>query len=258
MRLLILGGTTEASALARRIAGRGDLEPILSFAGRTRTLERPPIPFRVGGFGGIAGLKQFLAEEKIDVVIDATHPFAVQMSRHAEVACWELGLPLAVLTRPAWEAVEGDRWTRVPDMAAAIVALGQTPRRVFLTIGGLQLAAFAAAPWHHYVVRTIEPPDAIGLLPSHRLILSRPPFDMEDEVGLMRAEGVEVMVSKNSGGVAAAAKLASARLLGIEVVMVERPAGGGGQGFCDVDDVVAWIDAHGGAGGPSNLGGRRP
>src|SRR5271167_4181914 len=102
MRLLILGGTTEASGLARRIAGRRDLDPVLSFAGRTRSPVPPPIPFRVGGFGGIAGLKAYLTEHRTDAVIDATHPFAAQMSRKAAAACHDLGVPLAVLTRPAW------------------------------------------------------------------------------------------------------------------------------------------------------------
>lgn len=244
MRLLILGGTTEASALAKRIAGRRDLEPVLSFAGRTRSPVPPPIPFRVGGFGGVRGLKEFLGEAKIDAVIDATHPFAAQMSGNAAAACCDLGLPLAVLTRPAWREVDGDHWTRVPDMDAAVRTLGESPRRVFLTIGGLQLAGFAAAPWHYYVVRTIEPPDAIRSLPSHRLILVRGPFSIADEIELMRHERVDVLVSKNSGGAATEAKIAAARALGIEVMMVERPRSGDRPSFGSIDAVEAWIDTH--------------
>ena len=244
MRLLILGGTTEASTLARQIADRRDLQPILSFAGRTRSPVPPPIPFRVGGFGGVQGLKTYLIREKIDAVIDATHPFAAQMSRNSAAACGDLAVPLAVFTRPAWRPVEADRWTIVPDMAAAIRALGDAPRRVFLTIGGLQLAAFADASQHYYVVRTIDPPDAIGLLPSCRLILARGPFGIEDEITLMRDERVEVLVTKNSGGEATGAKIDAARALGIGVVMVERAAIGDGPAFNSIDAVMDWIEAH--------------
>src|SRR5208283_1843486 len=164
MRLLILGGTSEASALARRIADRPDLDAVLSFAGRTQSPVPPPIPFRVGGFGGITGLKAYLVEHKTNAVIDATHPFAARMSRNAAAACRDLRLPLAVLTRPAWRSQPGDRWTSVAEMAAAVQALGDRPRTAFLTVGGLQLAAFAQAPHHRYIVRTIEPPDAIRSL----------------------------------------------------------------------------------------------
>jgi precorrin-6A/cobalt-precorrin-6A reductase len=130
-------------------------------------------------------------------------------------------------------------------MHAAVSALtlsgGPVGRRVFLTIGGLQLAWFAAAPRHHYIVRTIERPDAIASLPSHRLILARGPFSVEDEIGLMRAERVEVLVSKNSGGAATEGKILAARALGIEVVMVERPEAGGGPRFETVEAVMAWV-----------------
>jgi precorrin-6A/cobalt-precorrin-6A reductase len=243
MRLLILGGTTEASALARHIAGRSDLDPILSLAGRTQNPVPPPIPSRTGGFGGIAGLKAYLTEAKIDAVIDATHPFAAQMSAHAVQACRDQGLALAIFTRAPWRAVPGDRWEPVADMDAAAAALGDGPRRVFLTVGGLQLAAFAAAPQHHYLVRTIEPPD-VAALPDHQLILARGPFAVDDEIALMRDECVDVLVTKNSGGKATAAKLAAARALGIEVIMVERSKSEDVPTFEKLDAVMAWIEDH--------------
>jgi precorrin-6A/cobalt-precorrin-6A reductase len=244
MRLLILGGSTEASALARILAGRRDLSPILSLAGRTRGPVAPPIPFRVGGFGGISGLRAFLAEAKIDAVVDATHPFAAQMSRHTAIACGDRNLPLVRFTRPPWLPQNGDRWTTVADMAGAVAALGIAASRVFLTIGGLQLRAFATAPQHHYVVRTIDPPDAIAALPSHRLILSRGPFFLADEIALLRDEQIQLLVTKNSGGSATGAKLAAARTLGIEVVMIERPQAEHGAMFDTADAVLAWIEAH--------------
>jgi precorrin-6A/cobalt-precorrin-6A reductase len=241
MRLLILGGTTEASALARNVVGWAELEPILSLAGRTQNPVEPPIPFRSGGFGGVAGLKTYLADEKIDVVVDATHPFAAQMSAHAVEACRDLHLPLALFTRAAWRSVPGDRWLPVADMAAATQALGDAPRRVFLTVGGLQLAAFAAAPQHHYLVRTIDPPEAVAALPDHKLILARGPFAVEDEIALMRDERIDVLVTKNSGGKATAAKLAAARALNIEVIMVERPKSEAVLAFEKLDAVMKWI-----------------
>jgi precorrin-6A/cobalt-precorrin-6A reductase len=247
MRLLILGGTTEASSLVRRIAGRTDLEPVLSFAGRTQSPVAPPIPFRIGGFGGVAGLEAYLAEHGTRAVIDATHPFAAQMSRNAAAACGRMGIPLAVFTRPAWRRQDGDRWTSVAGMAEAPAALGGRPRRVFLTIGGLQLAAFADAPQHHYIVRTIDPPDAVRLLPSHRLILARGPFTVADEIALMRDEQVNALVTKNSGGSATEAKLTAARALGIEMIVVERPAAGAVPEYDTLDGILAWIGSHRGA-----------
>ena len=244
MQLLILGGTTEASALARHIAGRNDLEPVLSLAGRTLNPVAPPIPYRTGGFGGVAGLKTYLAESGIDAVVDATHPFAAQMSIHAAEACNDLKLPLVQFTRAPWRPAEGDRWLPVPDMEAAAQALGAAPRRVLLTVGGLQLAAFAAAPQHYYVIRTIDPPEAAKSLPDHRLILARGPFALADEIALMRDERIDVLVTKNSGGGATEAKLEAARTLGIEVVMVERPKAGNLPALESLDAVMRWIEDH--------------
>jgi len=244
MRLLILGGTTEATALARRIANRRDLDPVLSFAGRTRNPLLPPIPFRVGGFGGVAGLETYLTEWKNGAVIDATHPFAVQISRNAVAACRRVGIPIAGLTRPPWLRQNDDRWTNVADMAGAVRALGDRPRRVFLTIGGVQLVEFGQAPQHRFVVRAIDPPEALSALTFHRLILARGPFSVEDEIALMREERIDTLVTKNSGGSATEAKIKAARALGIEVVIVDRPAPEEYAAFHSIDDVLGWIDAH--------------
>ncbi len=242
MRLLILGGTTEATALAKRIANRRDLDPVLSFAGRTRNPLPPPIPFRIGGFGGVAGLENYLTERRVGAVIDATHPFAVQISRNAVAACRKVGLPIAGLTRPPWQRQNDDRWTNVADIAGAVRALGDQPRRVFLTIGGVQLAEFAGASQHRFLVRTIDPPDSAPTF--HRVILARGPFSVEDEIALMRDERIDTLVTKNSGGSATEAKIKAARALGIEVVIVDRPAPEEYAAFHSIDDVLAWIEAH--------------
>ena len=251
MHVLILGGTTEGTALTRALAGRPDLDPVLSLAGRTRAPVLPATAHRVGGFGGAEGLSRYLAEERIAAVVDATHPFAARISVNAALACGERGVPLARFTRPPWSLQPGDRWTVVPDLPAAAHALGEAPRRVLLTVGRLGLAAFRAAPQHRYVIRTIDPPDATDLPPEHALVFDRGPFRFDDEEALMRRERIEVVVTKNSGGTAARAKLDAARALGLEVILAERPpAPAGVATFERIEALLAWIGAHGGASPP--------
>ena len=244
MRILILGGTSEASALAGVLAGRADIAATLSLAGRTERPIAPPIPFRIGGFGGVEGLRAYLKAERIDAVIDATHPFASQMSRHAEVACRAEATPLVVFTRPAWLPQVGDGWSEVERIEDAVAALGAEPRRVFLTQGRLQLGAFAVAPQHLYVVRAIDPPADIAALPRRRLILARGPFGLEDEIALLRQEAIEILVSKNSGGAATYPKIEAARQRGVKVVMLKRPPSGGAPALHDLAATLAWIEAH--------------
>ena len=244
MRLLILGGTVEASGLAAALAGRTDVAAILSLAGRTGEPASSPIPRRIGGFGGAAGLRDYLKAERFDAVIDATHPFAALMSHHAAEACEAAGAPLLVFTRAPWERRSGDRWIDVDTTQAAAQALGDAPRRVFLTQGRSQLAAFASAPRHRYLVRAIERPADIDALPHHRLILSRGPFRLADEEALMRTEAIEILVSKNSGGEATYAKIEAARILGVPVVMVQRPAAPPVAQTTRLAEALAWIEAH--------------
>ncbi|MCI0466231.1 MAG: cobalt-precorrin-6A reductase [Beijerinckiaceae bacterium] len=223
MRVLILGGTAEASKLAHLLAGRRGISSILSFAGRTKAVVVPPIPYRIGGFGGIEGLAAYLKAGRIDLLVDATHPFAGQISRNAEIASAQAGIPLGVLSRPAWVREPGDHWIDAVSMDAAARAIGHEPRRVFLTIGRLQLAAFAAAPQHFYLIRTIDPPAALPCLPRHRIIQGRGPFAASAEERLLREEAIDIVVSKNSGGGAAYGKILAARQLRLPVIMIARP-----------------------------------
>ncbi|HEX3181011.1 MAG TPA: cobalt-precorrin-6A reductase [Beijerinckiaceae bacterium] len=224
MRVLILGGTSEARTLAARVAELPDIGAVLSLAGRTREPQAQPIAMRIGGFGGIDGLCTYLKREGIERVIDATHPFAEQMSRHAAAACARLGIPLLTLTREPWQRQIGDKWSEVADLDSAVRALGDAPRRVFLTIGRLGLAAFARAPQHFYLVRTIDPPADLPALPNHQLILARGPFAVEDEERLMRNAAIDVLVSKNSGGAATYAKMMAARHLGLRTIVIAPPS----------------------------------
>ncbi|ACK86408.1 cobalt-precorrin-6A reductase [Methylorubrum extorquens] len=223
MRILILGGTGEASALARGLAGTPGRDVTLSLAGRTASPKPEPVPTRTGGFGGPEGLARHLAREGIGLLVDATHPFAARMSRNAALAAAQAGVPILALRRPGWARQQGDDWTQVASMAEAAAALGPAPRRVFLTIGRQEVAAFAAAPQHDYVVRTIEP---IGdALPVPRLtrIRARGPFDAGTEAAFLASAGIAVLVSKNSGGAATYGKVLAARRLSLPVVMVARP-----------------------------------
>lgn len=243
MRILILGGTTEASALAARLAGRSDFSPLLSLAGRTSDPRPMPIPTRVGGFGGVAGLAGFLREERIEAVIDATHPFAAVMSRNAAEACRHAHVPLVALRRPPWVPQDGDRWIEVASMGEAVQALGEAPRRVFLTVGRLELAPFAAAPQHTYLVRTIEPIGNALPVPSVVAIRDRAPFDETAERLLMERERVDVVVTKNSGGTATYPKIAAARLLSLPVVVVARPEKPSGvEEVASAEAALDWLE----------------
>jgi len=241
MRVLILGGTTEASALARLVAGDPRFEATLSLAGRTTAPRPQPVATRVGGFGGAGGLAAYIEERAIEAVIDATHPYADQMSANAVAACRQTGVPLASLVRDAWQPGPGDNWRDVPSTEAAADALGPAKRCVFLTIGRQELPLFAAAPQHRYVARLIEPPQQATLPPDLVLLQQRGPFDLEAERRLLVDEKIDVMVSKNSGGEATHPKIVAARQLGLPVIMIARPDKPAGHVVADPEDAVAWL-----------------
>lgn len=243
LRILLLGGTTESAALATRLAGDDRFDVTLSLAGRTREPRPQALPTRIGGFGGVEGLARYLRAERIDAVVDATHPFAATMSQNAAAATQACGVPLLALRRPAWAAQPGDRWFCVADMPAAAVALGDRPRRVLLTIGRQDLAAFHAAPQHHYVVRSVDAPAPDVLPPGAEILLARGPFALDDERALLHSRRLDIIVSKNSGGAATEAKLAAARELGLEVVMVQRPSKPAAATVSTVEAALVWLVA---------------
>ena len=220
MRILILGGTGEARELAAALVAAG-VDVLSSLAGRVRQPRLPEGPVRVGGFGGVEGLAAFLRAERITGVIDATHPFAGQITAHAAQAAARAGVPLLVLRRPEWE--DDSSWDVVPDIRAAAGAVRAWPgESVFLTTGRRDLDAFAVDDRHRFLVRTVDPPD--GPVPAHMtLVLDRGPYTVEGESALMRDHGVGLLVTKNSGGPMTAAKLRAARDLGVQVLMVARP-----------------------------------
>jgi precorrin-6A/cobalt-precorrin-6A reductase len=242
MRVLILGGTTEASDLARLLAEDRRFETTLSLAGRTSNPRTQPVRTRTGGFGGPDGLAAWLEQQTIEAVIDATHPYADQISSNAVTACGRLAIPLATIMRPAWQPQPSDTWLTVASAEAAADALGPEPRRVFLSLGRLELGAFAASPQHHYIARTIEPPEGVTLPRDISLIFDRGPFDEQAETALLQQEKIDVIVSKNSGGTATYAKIAATRKLGIPVVMIARPHKVHGHAVDHAAGALMWLE----------------
>jgi precorrin-6A/cobalt-precorrin-6A reductase len=242
MRILILGGTAEARGLAKRLAGRSDLAVTLSLAGRTAAPALQPVPVRIGGFGGAGGLADYLSAERIDALIDATHPYAAVISANAARAAKSTGVPLLALRRPPWVPVTGDCWIEVADIPAAVAALGEAPRRVFLALGRKELSPFAAAPQHHYLVRSVDPVDPPLAVPHASYVTARGPFAEADERALLGAHGIELVVAKNSGGVGTYGKIAAARSLGVPVIMPSRPPLPPVAAVESIDDVLAWLD----------------
>ncbi|CAL9356004.1 Precorrin-6A reductase [Streptomyces sp. enrichment culture] len=244
--VLILGGTTEARRLAADLAARPGVRVTTSLAGRVTRPGPLAGDVRVGGFGGADGLATWLREQRVDALVDATHPFAASITANAARAAAAAGVPAVVLRRPGWRPGPGDRWHPVPSLAAAAQALPALGRRVLLTTGRLGLAAFAHLADLHFVVRSVEPPEPP--MPPHVHVLSaRGPFTVADESALLRGHRIDVLVTKDSGGEATAAKLTAARELGLPVVIVRRPPLP--EGVTAVPDVAGVLERLG-LGGP--------
>jgi precorrin-6A/cobalt-precorrin-6A reductase len=243
MRVLILGGTGEARALALALNGRVGIEFESSLAGRVTNPALPVGAVRIGGFGGAAGLSSYLVDGGFTAVVDATHPFAATITANAATACGSLELPLVIVRRPGWISGSADDWRWVPDIgAAAALVSSMEVGCVWLTTGRRDLAAFAGDDRHRYLVRTVDPP--VGPVPQQMtLLLDRGPYSVTGEQALLTEHGVDVLVTKDSGGDMTSAKLVAARERGIPVVVVERPAlPAGVKAVESVADALSWLD----------------
>ncbi|MET9671823.1 cobalt-precorrin-6A reductase [Streptomyces sp. NPDC006482] len=221
MHVLILGGTTEARTLAGLLHTGTDVRVTSSLAGRVASPRLPEGGVRIGGFGGVDGLVDWVREHGVDAVIDATHPFAERISFNAARAAATAHVPLLALRRPGWVPVAGDDWRSVASLQEAAGALDGLGDRVFLTTGRLGLAAFADRPeW--FLVRSVDAPDA-PMPVRTEVLLDRGPFTLEGERELLHRHRVDVLVTKDSGGAATAPKLTAAREAGVPVVVVRRP-----------------------------------
>ena len=224
------------------MAGRAGLDVTLSLAGRTVAPARQPVPVRSGGFGGAAGLADYLQREHVDVLIDATHPYAGGISANAWAAAQMSSVRFVAVHRPPWIAVAGDRWTEVENVRGAVRALGATPRRVLVALGRNEIAPLVEAPQHFYLIRSVDPVDPPLRLPHATYVTGRGPFVEADEIALMRTHRIEVVIAKNSGGGATYGKIAAARALGIEVIMLRRPPVPDAPSVATVDEAIAWLD----------------
>lgn len=241
--VLILGGTAEAAALAEALdadlGARVDITT--SLAGRTRAPRALPGHVRTGGFGGAGGLAQFLTANRVSVLVDATHPFAAEISANAAAASAVSGVPRLVLGRPEWVPRADDNWHFFDTCAAAAFALPRFGRRAFLTIGAQEIEAFAPLADMWFLVRLIERPTTPLALCDYKVVAGRGPFSEDQERKLMTERRIDVLVSKASGGAATAAKLDAARQLGLPVVMIRRPPAPEGPTVYDVGAAVDWV-----------------
>jgi precorrin-6A/cobalt-precorrin-6A reductase len=244
-RVLLLGGTGDAAVLARLMLEHFGAAVALttSLAGRT---ERPmPIPgdVRIGGFGGVDGLATYLRDRAIDLVLDATHPFADQISAHARLACEAAAVDRLMLVRPMWRRHPLDRWIEVSDLAGAAAIVGKVGRRTWLTIGASDLSAFTHVTDVRFLVRLIHAPPSPPPLKFHEILIGRGPFSLVEEQHLLQRYAIDVLVCKASGGAATEAKLIAAREASLPVIMVRRPSTESGAAVASVEAAVSWLEA---------------
>jgi len=247
IKVLLLGGTSEARMLAARLSEDERFTVETSLAGATEN----PLPVaggsRRGGFGGAVGLADYLRAESVDAVIDATHAFAAAISRNAVEACEKVKIERLIVQRPPWSKTAGDHWIDVTDLSAAAEAVARQGSRVFLTIGRQDIAAFSACRDAWFLIRSIDQPKQPIELENYQLIQARGPFDLAAEKTLLETNRIDLVVSKNSGGADTYAKIEAARRLGLPVVMIRRPAPPPGTVVPSVDAAMAWLDERYGA-----------
>jgi precorrin-6A/cobalt-precorrin-6A reductase len=244
LNILLLGGTSEASRLADELARMPGITATLSLAGRTRAAASSPLAARTGGFGGIDGLEHYLRQEAVDLVVDATHPFATQISRNAAAACAKANVPLLAVERPAWVKTAGDNWSEHASAEDAIAALPTASTTVFSALGRSSVPLLCAKPQHRYVIRVVDPIIPPPELADAIVIAARGPFRMEDDIALFREHRIACILAKNSGGDAAYAKVEAARYLGLPIHMVQRPIVPGRQAVATCADAMMWIALH--------------
>ena len=240
MKVLLLAGTSDARRIAEGLEEYHDIELLASLAGVTRRPEKLPCETCVGGFGGAEGFGRFLKANQIEAVVDATHPFAIRMSRTAAAVCDELSLPHVQMLRPEWEPQEGDRWTLVSsegDVAQHI----KTPSAVFLATGRQTLSAFENLRDHTLICRQIDPPETEFPFPNGSFLVGRPPFSVKEEFVLFQRLGIDWLVVKNSGAMASRTKLDAARELGMPVAMIRRPVQPDCKKVDNVVDAISWV-----------------
>ena len=255
-KLLILGGTSEAYQLAENLdkqLPQENLNFISSLAGSTKKPNIPAGKFRTGGFGGLAGLKNFLVKEEISLLLDATHPFAENISKNALLASSDLGLPFLVLNRPPWVKQSKDQWIEVSSLKNAVKYLKNVEKKtgslfstgsIFLTTGNKELWLFQNSLNYHFLVRTVEEPELVSEWPQATFLKDRGPYTLENEIKLLKKHKISMLVAKNSGGISTYAKIEAARYFKIPVLMVRRPEMITAKSCQTVNEAVDWVNLH--------------
>ena len=255
-KLLILGGTREAYQLAENLDKQLHLENLIFISSLAGTTKKPNIPegkFRTGGFGGLAGLKNFLVKEKISLLVDATHPFAENISKNALLASSDLGLPFLVLNRPPWVKHSKDQWVEVSSLKNAVKYLNNVENKtgslfstgsIFLTTGNKELWLFQNFLNYHFLVRTVEEPELVSEWPQATFLKDRGPYTLENEIKLLKKHKISMLVAKNSGGISTYAKIEAARYFKIPVLMVRRPEMITAKSCQTVNEAVDWVNLH--------------
>jgi precorrin-6A/cobalt-precorrin-6A reductase len=244
-KVLILAGTQEARALAEALHdAHPELWVMSSLAGITAAANPLPGEMRVGGFGGADGLAAYIKDNAIALVVDATHPFAERITANALAACAQTHTPYLRLDRPQWVLPEDADIVFVPDAVEAARLVARTSSAALLTIGRKDLAAFQGIDKVKLVVRMIEPPSASETLDGATYVIARPPFTVESELALLRAHGIDTLVTKASGGDATRAKLDAAARIGVRIVILRRPPPPDAERVYSIEEALAWIAAH--------------
>lgn len=238
--ILILGGTHEALKIAEQLCKVDGLRIITSLAGRVKNPKTPTGELRLGGFGGVDGLAEYLKNEAIDLLIDATHPFAENISKNAVAACEQANIERLHFLRPKWKAEPEDHWRSVPDLDKAVDALPENAT-VFLALGSQYLAPFSKRKNIRFIARMIEPPNPLPKFADLEILLAKPSNNLETEIGLLKTNRITHIVCRNSGGTGAWQKLLAARELQLPVIIVERPATPAGKTFSSVEVLIASI-----------------
>jgi len=244
LKVLLLGGTSEARDLSNSLVRSPGIAAILSLAGRTLAPVADGLPVRIGGFGGPGGLADYLTREAIDLVIDATHPFADRISRNAIAACRAADVALLAVERPAWARQAGDHWSEFETAEDAIAALPDARHTIFSALGRSSVPLLRARPQHRYVIRIVDPMPVPAELPDAVIVAARGPFGIDEDTALFRQYRIDVVLAKNSGGDAAYAKIAAARSLRLPVHLVTRPALLTRESVATAREAMAWIESH--------------
>ncbi|MBT4890597.1 MAG: cobalt-precorrin-6A reductase [Rhodospirillales bacterium] len=238
--VLILGGTSLALELAKSVQGMA-VRSIYSLAGRTTPKSLPDMEVRVGGFGGVDALSQYLRAENITAVIDATHAYAAQISVNAQMACENTSVPLLRLQEAPWRQEDGDNWITVLDVAAARDEAAKIASRVFVSTGRQSVADFVSDPRCWWLLRVVPTDETLPAFQNGEYVYERGPFDLTDELALMREHSIETIISKNAGSKATYAKIIAARELSLPVIMINRPESGSTLQVGTVPDAIGWL-----------------